>query len=68
MAAAQKAIDSGIGIDWYGGEELDLFVVAEFEKIKNETSKYDVWTNNCKEKAGDLLTGARKSKRENKFK
>lgn len=64
MAVAQKAIDSGIGIDRYGGEDLDYFVVTEFNKIKNQTGIYDPVFNNCKEKATELLKGAKKQRKE----
>jgi RHS repeat-associated protein len=63
MAAAQKAIDSGVGIDRYGGEDLDPFVSAEYEKRKNETDPYNVATNNCKQKAGRLLKDAMQQKK-----
>jgi RHS repeat-associated protein len=63
MAAAQKAIDTGVGVDWYGGEDLDPFVAAEYEKRKNETDPYNVATNNCKQKAGRLLKDAMQQKK-----
>jgi len=62
MSVAQRAIDSGMGIERYGGEDLDYFVVMEFNKRKNETSAYNAAINNCKEKAGDLLKDAKKQK------
>lgn len=68
MAAAQKAIDSGIGVDRKGGEDLDRFVAIEFEKRKNETDPYNIAINNCKLKADRLIKDASRQEEKNKGK
>lgn len=63
MAAAQKAIDSGVGSDWEGGEDLDHFIVIKFEKRKNETDPYIPGLNDCKKKATSLIKDAMQQKK-----
>ncbi|MBU1869843.1 MAG: hypothetical protein KJ818_05165, partial [Candidatus Omnitrophica bacterium] len=58
MRVAQRAIDSGIGAVWRGGEDLDSAVSTEFGIRENDTTPYDVAFNNCKENAAELLRDA----------
>ena len=60
MKAAQKAIDTGVGIDWKGPEELDLYITQEFIARKNlKWPPYDIGLNNCKHQASYLIRDAR---------
>ena len=58
LLGAQKAIDSGIGVDKWGYEKLDNYVNNEFLIIRNETGGYLLIANNCKEKAAELMNKA----------
>jgi hypothetical protein len=68
MAVAQRAINSGIGVERYGGENLDPFVIMQFQNRQNDTSLYDLLLNNCKQNAADLLADARNQQRQERQK
>jgi len=58
MTVAQRAIDSGVGVEKWGGRTMDQDVAAEFKNRENDTERYNWAFNNCKENANSLLIGA----------
>lgn len=56
---AQKAIDTGVGVEKYGGELFDFFVAYEYEQRQKDKGGF--WgfdRGNCKMQAGELLADA----------
>lgn len=58
ILGAQRAIDSGIGSEWYGNENLDYYISEQYSNRFNESGDYNILWNNCKQKSGRLIEDA----------
>jgi RHS repeat-associated protein len=72
MNASQQAFDSAeldqnkTGQVKVGGESLEPFIEAEYEKEKDNPPPYNLLRSNCKQRAYELIQNAKKEKKGNR--
>ncbi|MBI3617719.1 MAG: RHS repeat-associated core domain-containing protein [Candidatus Omnitrophica bacterium] len=63
IKGAQKAIDTNVGVKWYGGEDLDPYVTALFIERQNEKGGFFGAKGVCKMQANKLINDAKKKRK-----